>query len=958
MALVSPGVQVTVTDESFFSSAGPGTVPLIIITTAQDKLTPDGTGTAVGTTADNADKLFLMASQRELLQTFGDPNFNEIGGTAQNGYPLNEFGLLAAYSYLGAANRAYIVRADIDLSELDPTSVAPTAAPANDTYWLDTDSTVSGLFRRSQIGTWEEVITLTKVNTTTAIVAGTDTEPSSGFQDGSQIINFDDTGVIQYLERVAGVWQIIGGATWRAENGGDNDFQWAPHAAEPTAFKSDGSTALDVFSYWLKTTTPNAGLNFSLSHYDSTLGQFVTDTVTDVEDNHTAYYLLSTVGSTNIIAGTVVGFIDQGSEVTNDDGLSVGSFTGTSESRPLTPQTASEADISLEIHNGNSTTVLNGGTADLAYSDPSTIIINGVTSGNLNDNSPYTDIAALIAEFNSAGFGLPANVVASLNSTADGITLTNSSGLDIVIGDTFTGDAGNAGFSSGVTSNFTVITTFVADPAAPTGATTAGTYWYDPSFIVDILVNNGAGVWGDVTGTILIQSDEPVSGLTVNDIWVETDNVDDYPVLYRRNATNDAWVLVDNADQTTSAGVVFADARPAPVTADTTGTGINNGTTGTDPDLDADRPDPLLFPGGVLLFNTRYSGRNVKIWTEDATTDDGAGVVLVDRWVSASGNNADGSLITGQRAQRAVITDQVAAVLVGNEEIRDDTIFFNLISAPGFTELIDEMVALNVDRKEQGFVIGDSPFNLSNSTTDLQAWSSNSANAVGNGEDGLVTADSYLGVYYPSGLSTNVDGSEVVVPPSHMILRVMAQNDQQAYPWYAPAGFTRGTVSNASAVGFLDSEDEFVSVSLTQGQRDTLQQNNVNPIANIPNRGLVVFGQKTRQATASALDRVNVARLINHIRFQSDQLAQPFLFEPNDSVTRGAVKDAFDAFLSELVTLRGLNDFLVVVDESNNTPARIDNNELWIDIAVQPIKSVEFIFIPIRIRNTGDDLNL
>ena len=72
----------------------------------------------------------------------------------------------------------------------------------------------------------------------------------------------------------------------------------------------------------------------------------------------------------------------------------------------------------------------------------------------------------------------------------------------------------------------------------------------------------------------------------------------------------------------------------------------------------------------------------------------------------------------------------------------------------------------------------------------------------------------------------------------------------------------------------------------------------------------------------------------------------------------GAVKDAFDAFLSELVTLRGLNDFLVVVDESNNTPARIDNNELWIDIAVQPIKSVEFIFIPIRIRNTGDDLNL
>ena len=147
-------------------------------------------------------------------------------------------------------------------------------------------------------------------------------------------------------------------------------------------------------------------------------------------------------------------------------------------------------------------------------------------------------------------------------------------------------------------------------------------------------------------------------------------------------------------------------------------------------------------------------------------------------------------------------------------------------------------------------------------------------------------------------------------------------------------------MTNASAVGYLDSSDEFVPVSLTQGQRDVLQQSNVNPIANIPNRGLVVFGQKTRQATSSALDRVNVARLVNYVRYQADQLAQPFLFEPNDTVTRGAVKDAFDAFLAELVTLRGLNDFLVVVDESNNTPARIDNNELWIDIAIQPIKSV------------------
>lgn len=150
MVLVSPGVQVSVTDESFFAAAGPGTVPLIFIATKQDKLTPDGTATAPGTTSATADSLYLISSQRELLQTFGDPDFNEIGGSAQNGYPLNEYGLLAAYSYLGAANRAYVIRADIDLTELDPTSVAPTSAPADNVYYNNLNNFVHGLFRWSR----------------------------------------------------------------------------------------------------------------------------------------------------------------------------------------------------------------------------------------------------------------------------------------------------------------------------------------------------------------------------------------------------------------------------------------------------------------------------------------------------------------------------------------------------------------------------------------------------------------------------------------------------------------------------------------------------------------------------------------------------------------------------------------------------------------------------------------
>lgn len=922
MVLVSPGTQVSVTDESFFASAGPGTVPLIFIATKENKLTPDGTAIATGTTAATADSLFLMSSQRELLQTFGIPDFNEVGGSSRHGFPLNEFGLLAAYSYLGAANRAYVIRGDIDLAELEASSVEPTSDPANDTYWNNVNNLIPGLFEWDGAA-WVEVTGIEQV-LTTALIADAAPEPSSGWSDGDIIINIDEVGNFQYMQRdgVNGEWNLIGDAAWRIANA--SDFHWAPHTFVPTA--------TGIGDLWLKTTTPNNGLSVDLSHYDSSLDQFVTDIVT-ISNNHTTYYNRATVDSSNVPAGTVVGFVDPNN-----------AFVGFDPTVAPTPQTTSLARVDLEVHNGNSTVVVTGTDAATAPTVVTTFNINGTTVSDLNGLSIDAIVISLNSDFvTDVGFN-DDNLVASKTSTGQ-LVITEADGRDIVL-DNYVGDVSNLFLPTApfTASNFETFTLYEASETQPAGAVTAGTYWYDPSFIVDILENDGAGAWAEFTGPIFIQSDEPTSPLiTANGLWLETDQLENYPVLYRRNVADTEWILIDNTDQTTPDGIVFADARANP----------DQGT-----DFDTDIPDPLLYPGGMLLFNTRYSGRNVKIWTEDATALTSAPTVLVDRWVSASGNNADGSLISGTDAQKKIVTDAIAAVIAANDDVRNDTIFYNLIAAPGYPELIDEMLTLNTDRKEQAFVIGDSPFDLAANATALQNWSSNANNAPGNGDDGLVSASSNLGVYYPSGLSTNTDGSEVVVPASHMVLRVMASNDAVAYPWFAPAGFTRGLVSNASAVGYLTSTDEFVSVALNQGQRDTLQQNNVNPIANLPNRGLVVFGQKTRLGTASALDRVNVARLINFIRFQADQLAQPFLFEPNDSVTRDAVRNAYDSFLAELVTLRGLQDFLVVVDESNNTPARIDRNELWIDIAVQPIKSVEFIFIPIRIRNTGDDLNL
>ena len=155
-------------------------------------------------------------------------------------------------------------------------------------------------------------------------------------------------------------------------------------------------------------------------------------------------------------------------------------------------------------------------------------------------------------------------------------------------------------------------------------------------------------------------------------------------------------------------------------------------------------------------------------------------------------------------------------------------------------------------------------------------------------------------------------------------------------------------------IGYLDSEDEFVPVALSGGDRDTLYQNKVNPLANFPGQGIFVYGQKTLNPTTSALDRVNVARLIVYLRERLDVLARPFVFEPNDELTRANAKDAVERFLADILAKRGLYDFAVVCDSTNNTPARIDKNEMYIDVAIEPTKAAEFIYIPIRVVNTGD----
>jgi len=922
--LVSPGVSISVIDQSINVGAGPGTVPLIFIATKQDKLDPTGSSViAPGTTQANAGKVWSITSQRDLVSTFGDPYFYEVSGTSLNGYPLNEYGLLAAYSYLGLSTLTRVVRADIDTSQLEPTPVTPTSPAEIGTYWLDESATGSayGLFVRS--GTdWVAVTTEYNENAAT----GTANTPNSAIGINGDYATLFQTasGTLSYWVKNNGAWSQIGTVAY---------------TSAPTSCSSAGTTV---------TTTSTAGLSVGMIPAVTVgTGAFAANTrITSIDSS--TQFTVSVAPSVALLTATVTakfGIVIQ--EVWPD----LTSAATTQQYWVKTTPPAQGANIVLRKMDATTGSFLQV---------EAPIQANDADADTYYSNDSLKSLGQIYIE--------------PVPSGATAIALQFQICTEMV----------------GTVGTWAPLADIIGSASVPTQGPANGQLWFnallglnnDGESTIDILINNGEGNWENCilpgftlpgsTGNPRLypqsqdpRSNVPAPSLNSGDIWVQTDALP-YPVISRWSGS--AWTLVDNGDQTTPNGIVFMDCRPNPEYNLSTdplnpvGTGAYNDG-GNNPDLDPDAPDASLYPRGFLLWNTRYSTNNVKVWQSpyvynDVTASpDNTNYDSTGRWVNESGNNPGGIPYMGADAQRIMIVRAIQAQVISNEEIRAEDLYFNLIAAPGFVEAIDEMLVLNEDRKATAFVLGDTPFTLSATGTALQNWATNTSNAFGNGSDGLVSASKYFATWYPSGLSTNVDGTDVVVPPTHMALRTIAYNDQVAYPWFAPAGLQRGIVNNAATVGYVNEEGQFVPVKLNEGQRDILYQNGINPIRVMPAGGIVIFGQKTRQPYSSATDRINVVRLENYLRYQFDQLAQPFLFEPNDTTTRKAVLDAFDRFLSELITLRALYDFLVVCDLSNNTPARIDRNELWIDVAIQPVKAIEFIYIPIRIKNTGSSLS-
>ena len=1101
MALVSPGVEVNVIDESFYTPAAAGTVPMVFVATASNKTKSSGTGTAAGTLKANAGKPYLITSQRELGETFGDPIFySDNNGNMIHGGELNEYGLQAAYSALGVSNRVYVVRADIDAAELSASASAPGGEPANGAYWLDTNTsnfgilswngaaattlggqtftaqtprvlteatdlvgdqvgnfpkesigqigefavdandTMNRLFYKSagygasqanktaNAGKWVEVGSDNWKESHAAVRGGTATLPLTD----SDTINVNGTSVILVGTAIADMVTAINDAgiagvtaalvdgsieiyatSLSASDGATADgivtlaagtgtlltdlgltaddyssprLAVAPHTSVPT-FKTGDTVPAPTGSVWIKTTTPNGGAKISVKQYNTATQLWSTVNAPIYTTSQAAIYGLDkTGGGTNLEVGALY-------VKTNVDELAdpIGNY------KVYTRATAGATSIT-----GTPITTAMGAathTFTLQETRANSAALDTIVGVEVTTTGATTDADLIAAAINAKGM---TNVIALVDSQ-NRVVIQHKLGGDIKIVDT-DGGLALAGFSAANTANLYtgannvglvasnwMPLTYTAAGTEPLSLPAQGALWYSSVVDeVDILVHNGdtwvglnydgasglSNVASPYSGTNAegpivsatapeTQTDNAKSPLVEGDIWVSTADVENYPAIYRYNGTLSKWVLLDKSDQTTENGVLFADARD----------GNDGGTVDDAPVatiaellesdyLDPDAPDPALYPKGMLLWNLRRSGFNVKRFERnyidtaalnDRQDDASMAAYYPHRWVTDSGNQADGSGSFGRHAQRKSVVQALQATVNSNQDIRDEeSRQFNLIATPGYPELIGEMITLNYDRRLTAFVIGDTPFRLTPDATSLNEWATNVKLALEDNDNGAVSFDEYMAMYYGAGFTSDNAGNNIVVPPSHMALRTIILNDQVAFPWFAPAGTRRGGVSNATSSGYINSEGEFVSVALNTGQRDTLYSNAINPITFISGAGLVVFGQKTRARNASALDRVNVARLTVYLRGQLELLAKPYLFEPNDKITRDQVKAAADALLLELVALRALYDFLVVCDESNNTPARIDRNELYLDIAIEPVKAIEFIYIPLRLKNTGE----
>ena len=277
----------------------------------------------------------------------------------------------------------------------------------------------------------------------------------------------------------------------------------------------------------------------------------------------------------------------------------------------------------------------------------------------------------------------------------------------------------------------------------------------------------------------------------------------------------------------------------------------------------------------------------------------------------------------------------------------------NMIAAPGIInqKLTEFMIATAESRGDSMAVI-----DIENVYTPKTENTKSFANRLGSVDTAAKELkarninSSYACTYYPwVQVRDSLNGAMLWVPPSVIALGTFASSQAKSELWFAPAGFTRGGLSEGSAGLAVTGLTE----RLTKKDRDTLYSANINPIASFPNEGIVMFGQKTLQITPSALDRINVRRLLIFLKKRISFIASRILFDQNVRATWQRFKSQVEPFLGSVKSRLGLTEFKVVLDETTTTPDLIDRNILYAKIFLKPTRSIEFIAIDFVITRTG-----
>ena len=321
----------------------------------------------------------------------------------------------------------------------------------------------------------------------------------------------------------------------------------------------------------------------------------------------------------------------------------------------------------------------------------------------------------------------------------------------------------------------------------------------------------------------------------------------------------------------------------------------------------------------VLAFQNGFDGLNVTTRVNLGSNISGA---------NTQGFNCSTSTSSGSVAYTKAIN------AIGNPDEWD----INMVVTPGIIRSlhpsITQKVIDMVEDRQDCFYIAD--FNAVNDTITMATEQSNAVDS------------NYVGTYYPWVKTIDSNTNKLTsVPPSVLMPAVYAANDRLAAEWFAPAGLNRGGITGAVSV--LN--------RLTHAERDTLYENKVNPIAAFPGQGIVAFGQKTLQDKASALDRINVRRLLITVKKYIASTSRYLVFEQNTSTTRNRFLNTVNPYLEAIQQRQGLYAFKVVMDETNNTPDVIDRNIMAGQIFLQPAKTAEFIVIDFNILPTGASFN-